>query len=672
MEGNPFTQFVFQIFLFCAIVIIGYTCNFYYLAFLSSRRKEENTVSEIGEPTITIQLPIYNEKYVATRLVDAVCAQDYPKEKMRIMVLDDSDDDTVSMMHKTVLKYQSQGFDISHVRRGTRAGYKAGALKHAMKSTTSDFVAIFDADFIPPEWYLKRAIPHFTNSKIGLVQCRWGHVNENYSALTQAQALNLDFHFLVEQKAKSNSHLFMNFNGTAGIWRKECIEDAGGWHTATLVEDLDLSYRAQMKGWKCLFLPDIVVDAELPVQMNGAKRQQFRWAKGSIQCAIKLLGDILLKRKIAFDAKLQAFIQLTRHIVFPLMLIQFITLPILLASEINLYIVSFLPAVTLATYLAMGPGAYLLVIHKMYKNNWKAHAKALPYLLVYSIGMSVNNTVAVFDGALGKKNEFLRTPKYGIIKNNDDWRDKAYNLPFSKTTLLELFFAVYGILGIFIAIFSNNPIFAPIIALQAVGFFYIAWLSFSHTRFKRPKFSELKISKEEKMADYFYKLALGGIFAIIVIGGYMAFVGYSTDVYPLDMSVGLLDRTMASSDPQSILTDLKAIKGHLPVDGNPVWIFPTDTTNFTRIQTDLNIMIISAEKITAVPTDSAAFHTGITDIRDRAEVLQENLADAIPYMYVSFSNIIFSSIWIAALLVIFAVLNRKKQQMKEYDFSKDV
>ena len=672
MEGNPFTQFVFQVFLFCAIVIIGYTCNFYYLAFLSSRRKDENSTSEIGEPTITIQLPIYNEKYVATRLVDAVCAQDYPKEKMRIMVLDDSDDDTVNMMHQTVLKYQSQGFDISHVRRGTRQGYKAGALKHAMKSTTSDFVAIFDADFIPPEWYLKKAIPHFTNSKIGLIQCRWGHVNENYSALTQAQALNLDFHFLVEQKAKSNSHLFMNFNGTAGIWRKECIDDAGGWHTATLVEDLDLSYRAQMKGWKCLFLPDIVVDAELPVQMNGAKRQQFRWAKGSIQCAIKLLGSILLKRKIAFDAKLQAFIQLTRHIVFPLMLIQFITLPILLASEVNLYIVSFLPAVTLATYLAMGPGAYLLVIHKMYKKNWKTHAKALPYLLVYSIGMSVNNTVAVFDGVVGKKNEFLRTPKYGIVKNDDDWRDKAYNLPFTKTTLLELFFAVYGILGIFIAIFSNNPIFAPIIGLQAVGFFYIALISFSHTRFKRPKFSDHKITKEEKMANNFYRLALGGIFAIIVIGGYMSFVGYSTDVYPIDMSVGLLDRTMASSDPQSILLDLNAIKGHLPANGNPVWIFPTDTTNFVRIQTDLDTMIISAEKITAVPTDSAAYHTGITDIRERAEVLQENLADAIPYMYVSFSNIIFSSIWIAALLAIFAVLNKKKQQMNEYDLSKDV
>jgi hypothetical protein len=505
-----------------------------------------------------------------------------------------------------------------------------------------------------------------------LVQCRWGHVNENYSALTQAQALNLDFHFLVEQKAKSNSHLFMNFNGTAGIWRKECIDDAGGWHTATLVEDLDLSYRAQMKGWKCLFLPDIVVDAELPVQMNGAKRQQFRWAKGSIQCAVKLLGNILIKRKIAFDAKLQAFIQLTRHIVFPLMLIQFLTLPILLASEVNLYIVSFLPALTLATYLAMGPGAYILVIHKMYKKDWKAKAKTLPYLLVYSIGMSVNNTVAVFDAMVGKKNEFLRTPKYGIIKNDDDWRDKAYNLPFSKTTLLEIFFAIYGILGIFIAIFSKNPIFVPIIGLQAVGFFYIAWLSLSHTRYKRPKSTDYKITKEEKMANYFYKLAIGGIFAIIVIGAYMAFAGYSSDVYPLDMSVGLLDRIMASSDPQSILVDLNAIKVHLPVEGNPVWIFPTDTTNFVRIQTDLDTMIISAEKISAVPTDSAAYHTGMTDIRERGSVLQENLADAIPYMYVSFSNIIFTSIWIAAILAIFAVLNKKKQELKEYDVSNDV
>ncbi|HEU03690.1 MAG TPA: glycosyltransferase, partial [Nitrosopumilus sp.] len=487
MAGNPFTSFIFDLFIIAAILITAYTCNFYYLAFLSGRRKERLDIVQIDAPTITIQLPIYNEKYVAARLVDAVCAMDYPKEKMQIMILDDSDDETVELLENLVNKYQKNGYDIIHVRRGTRKGYKAGALKHAMTFTNTEFVAIFDADFIPPKWYLKKAIPYFAKPNIGLIQCRWGHLNENYSALTQAQALSLDFHFLIEQRAKSNSHLFMNFNGTAGIWRKECIDDAGGWHTATLVEDLDLSYRAQMKGWKCLFVPNIVVDAELPVQMNGAKRQQFRWAKGSMQCAVKLLFDILVKRKIAIEAKLQVFVQLTRHIVFPLMLIQFLTLPILLASDVNLYIVSILPALTIAAYLAMGPGAYLLVIHSLWKKNWKSKAKALPYLLIYSIGMSVNNTIAVFDAVIGKKNEFLRTPKYGIIKKTDDWRDKAYNLPFTKTTLLEIFFGIYGIMGIFIAIFSNNPIFVPIIALHVIGFFYISFQSISHSRFKRDK-----------------------------------------------------------------------------------------------------------------------------------------------------------------------------------------
>ena len=669
MADNPLTQFSFQLFIFAAIVIIGYTCNFYYLAFLSNHRKVNNKIIDMGEPTITIQLPIYNEKYVAERLVDAVCELDYPKEKMKIMVLDDSDDSTTTLLHQQIEKYQKIGFQIEHVRRGTRNGYKAGALKYAMKTTDSQFVAIFDADFIPPKWFLRKAIPYFSDSKTGLIQCRWGHLNENYSALTQAQALNLDFHFLVEQKAKSNSSLFMNFNGTAGIWRKECIDDAGGWHTSTLVEDLDLSYRAQMKGWSCLFLPDIVVDAELPVQMNGAKRQQFRWAKGSIQCAVKLLGDILVKRKIAFDTKLQAFIQLTRHVVFPLMLLQFLLLPILLASEVNLYIVSLLPALTLATYLAMGPGAYVLVIHSMYKGTtWKDKVKALPYLLIYSIGMSVNNSVAVFDGVIGKKNEFLRTPKYGIIKNDDDWRDKAYNLPFTKTTLLEMFFAVYGILGIFIAIFSNNPIFAPIIGLQTVGFFYISLMSFSHTRYKRQGKGENRIkTREEKMADITYKIATAGIIAVIIFGAYMALTGYESDVYPLDLAIGNLDRIMTSSAPNSIITDINSIKENLPPTGNPVWIFPTDTTNFARIQADLDVMILSAEKIQTVPKDSAAFHTGMMDIHDRSMIIQENLQDAVPYMYVSVSNIIFSVAWIAVIIVIFAVLKRKKEGMKKYD-----
>ncbi len=662
---NPFTGFVFYIFIACAIIIISYTCNFYYLAFLSGRRKENQDTVSIGEPTVTIHLPIYNEKYVASRLINSVCDLDYPKQKMRIMILDDSDDNTTEQVAELVKNYKGKGFDISHIRRGTRQGYKAGALKYAMKYTKSEFVAIFDADFIPPTWYLKRAIPYFAKPNIGLVQCRWGHVNENYSALTQAQALSLDFHFLVEQKAKSNSRMFMNFNGTAGIWRKECIDDSGGWHTATLVEDLDLSYRAQMKGWKCLFIPDIVVNAELPVQMNGAKRQQFRWAKGSIQCAIKLLGGILVKRKIAIDAKLQAFVQLTRHIVFPLMLIQFLALPILLASNVNLYIVSFLPVVTLATYLAMGPGAYLFIIHNMYDKNRKEKAIAMPYLIIYSMG--------VIDAMVGKKSEFLRTPKYGIVKNTDDWREKAYNLPFSKTTLLELFFGIYGIMAIFIAIYSRDPIWIPIIALQTMGFLYIACLSFSHTRFKRgsSKIDYTK-TKEEKMADITHKLAVAGIVAVICFGAYMAFSGYQNDVYPMDLSIGLFDRIMASSEPRTIMADINAIKGYLPAEGNPVWIFPTDTTNFTRIQADLNVMLASAEKISAVPRDSSAFHTGMMDVSLRAEILQKQMMDMVPYMYASVSNILFASIWIAVIIGIFAILKRKKQSLEAFDKSEGV
>ena len=673
ISPNPFTSFVFYIFIASAVIVIAYTCNFYYLAFLSGRRKENLDTILIGEPTVTVHLPIYNEKYVAKRLINSVCDLDYPKEKMRIMILDDSDDSTTEQVAELVQDYKGKGFDISHVRRGTRQGYKAGALKHAMKYTKSEFVAIFDADFIPPKWYLKRAMPYFAKPNIGLVQCRWGHVNENYSALTQAQALSLDFHFLVEQRAKSNSRLFMNFNGTAGIWRKECIEDSGGWHTATLVEDLDLSYRAQMKGWKCLFIPDIVVNAELPVQMNGAKRQQFRWAKGSIQCAIKLLGGILVKRKIAIDAKLQAFVQLTRHIVFPLMLIQFLALPILLASNVNLYIISFLPAVTLATYLAMGPGAYVFIIHSMYDKNWKEKAMAMPYLIIYSIGMSVTNTVAVIDAMIGKKNEFLRTPKYGIVKDTDDWRTKAYNLPFSKTTLLELFFGIYGIMAIFIAIYSRNPIWIPIIALQTMGFLYIACLSFSHTRFKRgnSKIHYTK-TKEEKMADITHKLAIAGIITIICFGVYMAFSGYQNDVYPMDLSIGSFDRIMASSEPKTIIADINAIKGYLPTEGNPVWIFPTDTSNFTRVQADLDVMLASAEKISAVPRDSSAFHTGMMDLSLRAEILQKQMMDMVPYMYASVTNILFSCLWIAAIIGVFAILKRKKQHLESFDKSKGV
>lgn len=680
MVLNTFTQFIFNLFIFAAIIITAYTCNFYYLTYLSIKRKEIIPTVNLGTPSITIQLPIYNERYVAKRLVDAVCAMDYPKEKMRIMVLDDSDDETVVLLSNVVSSYKKQGFQIEHIRRGTRRGYKAGALKYAMQTTDTEFVAIFDADFIPPNWFLKRAIPHFSKPDIGLIQCRWGHVNENYSAITQAQALSLDFHFLIEQKAKSNSNLFMNFNGTAGIWRCTCIEDAGGWHTATLVEDLDLSYRAQMKGWKCLFLPDIVVNAELPVQMNAAKRQQFRWAKGSIQCAIKLLADIAIKRKVGVEAKIQAFVQLTRHIVYPLILIQFLALPVLLASNMNLYLVSFIPALTIATYLAMGPGAYIVIIQSMYHKSWRSKAKILPALLVYNAGMSVNNSVAVFDAIFGKKNEFLRTPKYGIVNKEDNWRDKAYNLPFTKTTLLEIFFGIYGLMGILISIFSNNPVFAPIIGLQTIGFFYISYMSLSHTRFKRIKSRNIPVlTKTEKMAKRTYQLAMVGVVAIIIFGGFMAINGYHTDVYPLDRIRGNLDGIIGSADPIAIKTHLTEIKydlaivmEKLPESKNPVWVFPTESTNFLRIERDVDNMLVNVETISGVSQDSAAFQTGMTNIGERSLALRQNIMDATPYMFVSVSNIVFSTMWIAAILGIFAALKRKKDQLTAFDESSGV
>ncbi len=350
------------------------------------------------------------------------------------------------------------------------------------------------------------------------------------------------------------------------------------------------------------------------------------------------------------------------------MLIQFLTLPIILAAEINLYIVSFIPAITIAAYLAMGPGAYLLVIHKLWKKNWKYKAKALPVLFVYSVGLSVNNTVAVFDAIFGKKNEFLRTPKYGIIKNTDDWRDKAYNLPFTKTTLLEIFFGIYGLFGILIAIFSKNPIFAPIIGIHVVGFFYIAYLSLSHTRYKRDKSSKKHyLTKEEKMSNVIYKFAMGGILALIIFAAYMAYTGYEKDVYPIDFSRGLLDRIMISSDPNSILADLKEIKLLLKEEGNPVWIFPTPSTDWDRIQLDLDVMITNVELIATVPRDSSVFNTGMIDLSDRSLVLQENLEDLTPYMYVNFINIVLAAVWIAAILGIFAVLKRRKEKLQTTD-----
>ena len=664
--SNPLTQLVFDLFIVSAVLIMAYTANFYYLAALSARRGGAPLPESAAEPSVTIHLPVYNEKYVAARLIRAVCALDYPRERLHIMVLDDSDDDTTELVSELVSQYSRGGLSIEHVRRGTRSGYKAGALRHAMKTTTTDLVAIFDADFVPPAWFLRRAIPHFARPEIGFVQCRWGHINEDYSSLTQVQAMSLDIHFLVEQRAKSDSELFMNFNGTAGIWRRECIADAGGWHAATLVEDLDLSYRAQLRGWKCVFLPDAVIDAELPVQMNAIKRQQFRWAKGSIQCAIKLLTGIMARRRIAVSTKIQAFVQLTRHIVFPLILVQFLSLPILLHADVNLYALG-LPAGTIAAYLALGPLAYVMVVRSMYGRSWAKKARVLPALFIYSAGMAVNNTVAVFEAVLSKKNEFKRTPKHGITGKKDEWRGKSYNLPFTKIALLEIFFAVYGVAGVFVAIFSSKPVFAPIIGIQAAGFIYVAGYSLAHSRFKR----DSPASRQERMADRTQTAALAGIIAIIALGAVLSFEGYRSDVYPLDLSRGYLSEILRETAPGEISGIVGEVRSSLPPEGNPVWLFPTSETDFALMQSSLDQMALTAERIADVDHSSAAYHTGMANIQMSASEMRQNIVDATPYMYVSVTNIILACVWMGAILGVFALLKRKKSQLEEADAGQD-
>ena len=710
---------LYSSFIIIAWLVTVYTLNFFYLAYHSQHnlrhqkamKKKMQIVSENSLPLITIQLPIYNEKYVAVRLIDAVCRIDYPKEKLQIQVLDDSDDNTDKIIRFIVDRYTFKGFDIVYLHRTVRSGYKAGALKAGMKIAKGEFIAIFDADFIPPNWFLKKAIGSFSDPKVGLVQCRWGHINENYSSLTEAQAISLDLHFLIEQKAKSLTHLFMNFNGTAGIWRTSCINDAGGWHTNTLVEDLDLSYRAQLKGWKCFFLEDLIIEAELPVQINAAKRQQFRWAKGSMQVAMKLLTDVALDRKIPVDTKIQAFIQLTRHIVHPLFLTQFIIFPMLLALDYKLYSVSWAPIIAILIYIMMGPATYLYIIRKIWRDKWKVKAREYFYLIFFATGISVNNTVAIFEALLVRKNEFLRTPKFGIIKKGDEWRNKSYVLPFTKITLLEIFFGVYGTIAIFISIFTRNPIFVPILLLQTIGFIYIAYLSIAHSSFNYNKSNKrlqsccqqdlltpeqsskiietnVEIAKIEKtkvyintikkttygkstiekaMTSKYYRLMVLSVLGFLAFGAVVAFYGYENTIYPLDKAVGYLSRAQGAQSPEAVADYIKPVKYLLPNEGNPVWVFPNPRTDFSAIQNELDAMLSRANSISSLELDSAAYNTGLADLRNSIKIIESNLIEATPYLYVSFTNIILSGIWIAIILFIFAMMKRGRAKFKEYE-----
>jgi cellulose synthase/poly-beta-1,6-N-acetylglucosamine synthase-like glycosyltransferase len=701
--------FLSTVFLFAAWTLTLYSLNFFFLLYYLSRRKRAkgNEVSISQFPMVTIQLPLYNEKYVSSRLIDAVCNMDYPKDRLEIQVLDDSEDDSREAVLASVQKKRLKGFNIHHISRQDRSGFKAGALRMGMQYAKGEFIAIFDADFVPPPEFLKKSLRYFSDSRVGLVQSRWGHMNENYSTLTEAQALSLDLHFLIEQNAKSSTHLFINFNGTAGVWRTSCIKDAGGWHTGTLVEDMDLSFRAQMKGWRLLFDEDIVVSGELPVQMNAAKRQQFRWAKGTTQLALKLLGELLLSKRIPVDTKFQAFIQLTRHVIYPMFLAQFILFPILLKTDNTPYRMAFSPFLGLFFYMLLGPVAYMYIIRRLWPKRWASKARQYWILLFFAAGISVNNTIAVFDAILSKKNEFLRTPKFGVVKRSDRWRDKDYVLPFNRTTLLEIFFSLYGCLSAFICIYSGNISFLPIILLQTIGLIYVTYLSIVDSRKKLPTMSkgrpeitqpqnptsstsenisningEVPISRRGKNTIPGFHLshrkawnaviskAVLLIFLMLLAGGAIAAIyGYQYSIYPLDKSAGYLSRAQAAQSPHLVFLYLNNAKELIPPDGNPVWTFPNPRTDFTLISHEINAMQKRALTISGLEPQSAEYNTALEDLHSSIRIIEMNLIEAQPYVYGSLNNIIFTGIWIGLILLTYNLIRRMRRKFRETELS---
>ena len=399
-------------------------------------------------PMVTIQLPIYNEYYVVSRLIDSICKMDYPQSKMEIQILDDSTDETVDISREKVAEYKAKGFDINLVQRTDRKGYKAGALKEATVDAKGEFIAIFDADFLPGANFLRETLPHFQDDKVAVVQTRWGHINQGYSLITEMQAFQLNVHFTVEQQGRESGNYLLQFNGTAGVWRTEAIADAGGWEADTLTEDLDLSYRAQLKGWQIIFLEDVTSPAELPAEMIGLKSQQYRWMKGGAETAKKLLpkiwsSDIRMGRKIHASVHLlgsTVFLFVFLIGVFSVPLIYFINPLDADFRFLNVFLISLL-SVAVVYYVAN--------VQSVWKNdNWiKSLLKFIllfPVFLSLSMGLSLHNSIAVIAGYMGKKSSFVRTPKFNITGIADSFRkDRYQGFKISKVTILEGFMTLY-------------------------------------------------------------------------------------------------------------------------------------------------------------------------------------------------------------------------------------
>ena len=433
-------------------------------------------------PMVTVQLPLYNERYVARRLLAAVARLDYPADRLEIQVLDDSDDETTAIVAETVARLRAAGRAVTHLHRAERTGFKAGALEAGLKEARGEFVAIFDADFVPPPDFLRRTIPHFADPAVAVVQGRWGHLNRDFSLLTMAQALGIDGHFGVEQPARCWGGLLLNFNGTAGVWRKAAIEDAGGWTHDTLTEDLDLSYRAQLRGWRVVYRPELVCPAELPVLITGFKSQQRRWAKGSIQTARKLLPAVLRSSRSPW-VKYQAAVHLTYYLIHPLRLaIVLLSAPMVALQDVRLPRL-LLPVVTLAVVVATGGPATMLVYgQRVLYADWWRHAWRLPAIMIIGVGVAWSTTLAVLGAFWGHDREFVRTPKFGIGPDGGRWRDKAYRDRRRRGSVVELALGAYCAVAAGLFWSAGHYGTLPFLALYAAGFLTVGVLTLLHAR----------------------------------------------------------------------------------------------------------------------------------------------------------------------------------------------
>jgi cellulose synthase/poly-beta-1,6-N-acetylglucosamine synthase-like glycosyltransferase len=471
-------------------ILAAYGIHRYMLVYMYYRNRKKHA----GEPpqhftelpAVTVQLPIFNEQFVVDRLVEAICKLDYPKDKLDIQVLDDSTDETQKVAQAIVERYAELGHPISYIHRTDREGFKAGALQNGMKTATGEFIAIFDADFVPPEDWLLRVIHHFAEPQIGMVQTRWTHLNRNYSFLTEVEAIMLDGHFVLDHGARFRGGVFFNFNGTAGMWRRQAIEDAGGWQHDTLTEDTDLSYRAQLKGWKFKYLQDIECPAELPIEMTAFKIQQARWAKGLIQTGKKILPRIF-KSNVPWRVKVEAWYHLSANISYPLMIVlSTLLLPAMIIRSFGGWFQMLLIDLPLFLASTFSISSFYLVSQKeIFPRKWPRTFLYLPFLMSLGIGLTLTNTKAVLEALFGIRSPFARTPKYRVLSKKDKALGQKYRKRLGLVPWLELLVGGYFFLMCIYAYTSENYWTIPFLTLFVIGYWCTGLMSLLQGRFDR-------------------------------------------------------------------------------------------------------------------------------------------------------------------------------------------